>query len=165
MFHIFLITTAFLCTLVAGFLIAFSLVIMPGIRKLSDKEFLKTFKAIDRIIQDQQPLFILIWLGSILSLIITAILSFSELEGIGLITIFTALILNLFGVHIPTIVVNVPLNNKLQALDVDALNEENAKTSRSNFEDRWNRWNIIRTYFSCIISMLLLLFLFYYNIG
>jgi uncharacterized membrane protein len=40
-----------LCSLVAGFVLAFAIVVMPGIRNLDDHDFLQAFKAIDRVIQ------------------------------------------------------------------------------------------------------------------
>jgi hypothetical protein len=46
-FPITLILAAFLCSLVAGFLFAFAFVTMPGIKRLSDREFIQTFQAID----------------------------------------------------------------------------------------------------------------------
>ena len=41
----------FLCSLVAGFLFAFAVVVMPGIRNLGDREFLRAFQEIDGVIQ------------------------------------------------------------------------------------------------------------------
>jgi uncharacterized membrane protein len=46
-----LILATFLCSLVAGFLFAFAIVAMPGIRRLNDREFIKAFQVMDRIIQ------------------------------------------------------------------------------------------------------------------
>ncbi|MDA8852894.1 DUF1772 domain-containing protein, partial [bacterium] len=40
-FDIALISSAFLCTLVAGFLFAFAVVVMPGIRNFNDKQFIE----------------------------------------------------------------------------------------------------------------------------
>ena len=59
-----------LCSLVAGLLFGFAIVVMPGIAKLTDKEYLLAFKHMDGIIQNNQPLFILVWAGSILSIIL-----------------------------------------------------------------------------------------------
>jgi hypothetical protein len=40
-FQITLILATFLCSLVAGFLFAFAIVAMPGIRSLNDREFIR----------------------------------------------------------------------------------------------------------------------------
>ncbi len=42
-----LILATFLCSLVAGFLFAFAEVLMPGIRALGDREFIRAFQAMD----------------------------------------------------------------------------------------------------------------------
>jgi uncharacterized membrane protein len=65
--------------LVAGLLFGFAVVVMPGIAKLSDREFLMSFKNMDGIIQNNQPVFMFIWLGSIVAIIATTILGFLNL--------------------------------------------------------------------------------------
>ena len=62
-FQIALFLATFLCSLVAGFLFAFALVVMPGIRSLNDREFIRAFQVIDRVIQNNQPIFMLVWVG------------------------------------------------------------------------------------------------------
>ena len=47
---------SFFCSLVAGFLFAFAVVVMPGIRHLGDREFLLAFQEMDGVIQRGQPL-------------------------------------------------------------------------------------------------------------
>ena len=73
--------------------------------------------------------------------------------------IFAALVY-ILGVQLPTIAINVPLNNKLQTLDVDAANEAALKAAREDFEPRWNRWNTIRAGLSSLVTILLLVLLF-----
>ena len=79
--HLVLMLSIILCSLVAGLLFAFAVVVMPGIAKLDDKEYLLAFKHMDGIIQDNHPLFILVWAGSILSVIITLIMGIMDLSG------------------------------------------------------------------------------------
>jgi hypothetical protein len=43
----------------------------------------------------------------------------------------------IFGVQLPTFRVNVPLNNALQALEVDAMDDDSMTSARINFEARW----------------------------
>lgn len=56
-----------LTALVAGFLLAFAVVVMPGVRRLDDASFIRAFQAIDGVIQRNQPVFIGIWLGSVIA--------------------------------------------------------------------------------------------------
>ena len=157
-----LMLTIMLCSLVAGLLFGFAIVVMPGIAKLADKEYLLAFKHMDGIIQNNQPLFILVWAGSILSIIITLILGMMNLSGTQIYLLVFASILYLFGVQLPTFRFNIPLNNSLQNLDFESLEESEATSSRVAFEIPWNRWNKIRTVNAILtVSMLLVLLIRY----
>ena len=150
------------CSLVAGLLFGFAIVVMPGIAKLTDKEYLLAFKHMDGIIQHNQPLFILVWAGSILSVIATLIMGIMNLSGTQVYLLVFASIVYLFGVQLPTFRFNIPLNNSLQNLDFELLEESEATSSRVAFEIPWNRWNKIRTVNAILaVSMLLLLLIRY----
>ena len=159
-FQIVLILAAFLCSLVAGFLFAFTFVVMPGIRSLNDREFIRAFQVMDGIIQDNQPTFVLVWVGSVVALVTSAVLGFEQLDGAGRLLMSFAALAYLVGVQLPTVTINIPLNNKLQTLDLDAMNETTRKAARKDFEPRWNRWNSIRTAFASLASALLMILLF-----
>lgn len=146
------------CSLVAGFLFAFGLVVMPGIQRLNDREFIKAFQVIDGVIQNNQPIFVLVWLGSVVFLITSTILGINQLNELLPLLIICGLVY-FFGVQLPTFAINVPLNNKLQSWDVMKMNETKLKAARFEFELRWNRWNIIRTFFACLTSTLLIILL------
>ncbi len=159
-FQIALFLATFLCSLVAGFLLAFALVVMPGIRSLNDREFIRAFQVIDRVIQNNQPIFMLVWVGSVVALVTSAVLGIGQLDGARRLLIIFAVLAYLLGVQLPTFTINVPLNNKLQTLDVDAMNETTQKAARKDFEPRWNIWNSIRTAFASLASALLIILLF-----
>ncbi len=158
-FQIALILATFLCSLVAGLLFAFAIVAMPGIRSLNDREFIRAFQVMDRVIQNNQPIFMLVWVGSVVALVTSAVLSIGQLDGAERLLIVFAALAYLFGVQLPTFTINVPLNNKLQALDVDAMNETTQKAARKDFEPRWILWNSIRTAFASLASALLIVLL------
>ncbi len=159
-FPIVLIVAAFLCSLVAGFLFAFAVVAMPGIKSLGDREFIRAFQVMDRIIQNNQPLFIFVWVGSVLALVTAAVLGFGQVDGAHRLFMIIATLAYLLGVQLPTVTINIPLNNKLQALNVDAENATTIEAARDDFEPRWNRWNAIRTAVAILVSALLLVLLF-----
>jgi uncharacterized membrane protein len=159
-FQIALILAAFLCSLVAGFVFAFAFVVMPGISSLSDREFIRAFQVMDGVIQNNQPIFVLVWIGSVVALVTSAVLGFGQLDGTGRLLIVFAALTYLFGVQLSTFTINVPLNNKLQALDVDAMSETAQEGARQDFESRWNRWNSSRTVFASLVSVLLMVLLF-----
>ncbi|MGQ0507258.1 MAG: anthrone oxygenase family protein [Myxococcaceae bacterium] len=156
LFQAALIAAALLCSLVAGLLFAFAVVVMPGIRRLADAEFIRAFQVIDGVIQKNQPLFAIVWVGSILTLLTATVLGVWELRGADRLLAIAAALVYLVGVQLPTFAVNIPLNNELQELDPGAMDAQARKHARDAFEPRWNHWNAIRATFACLTSLLLL---------
>ena len=148
-----------LCSLVAGFVFAFAIVAMPGIRSLNDRAFLQAFQVMDRVIQNNQPIFMLVWVGSALALLVSAVLGLWQLHGVERLLIVFADLIYLFGVQLPTATINVPLNNQLQTVEVEKVNEIELDEARRDFEQRWIRWNSIRTVFAIVTSALLIILL------
>lgn len=146
-----------LCGLVAGVLFAFAVVVMPGIARLGDHGLLRAFQVIDGVIQDNQPLFLAVWLGSVLAVLAVAVLAVASGDGAGRVAAIAAAVVWLGGVQAPTVLVNVPLNNALQAHDVARLDDDAAAAARAAFEPRWNRWNAVRTALAVVTVVLLLL--------
>ena len=143
--QIVLVISILLCSLVAGLVFAFAIVVMPGIKDLNDRDFLQAFKVMDRVIQNNQPIFMLVWLGSAVAVIILAILSIFQLDGSNRWLAIGCSVVYLLGVQLPTITINIPLNNQLQSLDLDAVSEADLHKVRKTFEPPWVRWNSIRT--------------------
>lgn len=154
-----LLSATLLCVLVAGFILLFAIVVMPGIALLPDRDFLRSFQVIDGVIQNNQPVFLVVWLGSTLTLTTAAFMSYWALEGRSFWIVVFAAVIYLAGVQLPTVAVNIPLNNQLQTLDLKAAEEVACLKERESFEGRWNRWNIIRTIFAMLVSMMLLIVL------
>jgi len=159
-FQVALILSTFLCSLVAGFLFAYAIVIMPGIKNLNDREFIRTFQVTDRIIQNNQPIFILVWVGSAIAVIVSAVIGIGKLQGADFFLLALVTPMYILGVQLSTIVINLPLNNKLQTLDIDEMNETDLKVARKEFEPRWNASNLVRTAISSCVSALLIILLF-----
>ena len=154
-FELTLIVATFLCSLVAGFVFAFAVVVMPGIRTLDDGAFLRAFKVIDSVVQKNQPLFLLVWMGSVVALLATTGLGLGQLSGIDRWLLIGAMLVYALGVQLPTIAINVPLNNAVQALDIDALETAERARARSDFESRWNFWNSFRTVVASLVTVAL----------
>lgn len=144
-FQITLILATFFTSLVAGLLFTFAIVVMPGIKTLPDREFIRAFQVMDGIIQNNHPLFIIVWVGSALALIVSAIFSIWHLDGIARLTLFLATFAYIVGVQLPTLTINVPLNNRLQTLDSSSADDLMQKQARNEFESRWNFWNTFRS--------------------
>ncbi|HMQ52370.1 MAG TPA: DUF1772 domain-containing protein [Anaerolineae bacterium] len=152
-FQLALILATFLSSLVAGLLFVFAVVVMPGLKRLPDREFIRAFQVIDGVIQNNQPLFVLVWVGSVVTLITSAVLGIGQLDSVGRLLISSAALIYLLGVQLPTITINIPLNNKLQAPNVETMNEATQKAARQAFEPRWNRWNSFRAAIAlCLVN-------------
>jgi uncharacterized membrane protein len=152
-----LLLATLLCALVAGFLFAFAVVVMPGIATLDDAGFLRGFQAIDRVIQRSQPLFMLVWVGSVLAVIAVAALSVWSVAGLDRVLVVVAALFYLAGVQVPTATINIPLNNQIETLDVAAMTDAARRDARERFERRWNQWNVFRTIIATLVTVLLLL--------
>lgn len=158
-FQLALITATFLASLVAGLLFIFATVIMPGIKKLDDREFIRAFQVMDGVIQNNQPLFILVWVGSVIAMVSALLLGFGQLMGVGRVLLVFSALAYLLGVQLPTVAINVPLNNKLQTVNADAMHATMHQSARQEFEPRWNRWNVIRAVIASLASIQLIVLL------
>ena len=156
----FLIVSTLLCALVTGFIFTYAVVVMPGFAKLDDRDFIRAFQVTDGVIQNNQPLFMLAWVGSIVSVVATMILGFVELHGIERWTFFAIGFVYLMGVQGITIRVHLPLNNRLQRLEIDEMDPESLSKERNKFETRWNYFNNIRTLIAFAVSFSLMLFIY-----
>ena len=147
------------CSLVTGFIFTYAIIVMPGLSQLTDKEFVRAFQVTDSVIQNNHPLFITIWLGSLVSLlgaILVSIVSVGLSEA-WLITFIG--VIYLIGVQGITISIHLPLNKHIQTLKIEELSEQCLSEERVKFEARWNFYNNVRTFFSFLVSLSLLIFL------
>ncbi|MEM6277857.1 MAG: DUF1772 domain-containing protein [Verrucomicrobiota bacterium] len=160
-FNILLVFSTLTTLLVAGLLFTFALLVMPGLGQLDDRSFLRGFQEIDGIIQRSHPIFVIVWLGSILGLIAAAATSFGQLEGWAQGLLITATALYILGVQVPTMKGNVPLNNQLQTLELSTMSESELAEARTAFEPSWNRLNIFRTFVCVFVALLLILVLLF----
>ena len=151
--------SALLCSLVAGLVLTFAIVVMPGIKTLGNRDYLRSFKSIDRVIQNNQPIFMMVWLGSAVVLMASTVLGIWRLEGIDRLLLIVACGIYIFGVQVPTVMINVPLNNRLQSQSLDTMPESELVTTTEEFDSRWLRWNNIRTVVATLTTVLLLVLL------
>ena len=156
-YQVSLLSSTFLCTTVFGFLLVFSIVIMPGISLLSDANMLQAFKSIDGIIQRNQPVFVATWIGAVLVLILTTGLAYApkaDVTSASKVRLLAATILFVIG-QIITVTANIPRNNRLQELKIYQLDDSTLATERAYFEMPWRRWNTVRTVLFLVTSLLL----------
>ena len=141
-----------------GFIFIYTIV-TPSLSNLNDKNFLRAFQVTDAVIQNKQPIFMFIWIGSIVSILTTILVS---LLSIGLSKAWLIVLIGivyLLVIQGITITIHIPLNNHIQNIKIEKLNEKSIADERKNFEKRWNFFNYIRTTIaiSTTISLLIIL--------
>ena len=147
------------CSLVGGFIFTYSIIVMPGLSNLNNKDFLKAFQVTDAAIQNNQPLFMFTWIGSILAILTTIVAS---LITVGLSEAWIVILVGaayLVGVQGITVAIHIPLNNHIQKLNIEELNDKTLADERLKFETKWNFFNYIRTSIAISVSVLLLIIL------
>ncbi len=135
-----------------GFIFTYVVIVMPGLGNLSKREFIRAFQATYGIIQDGQPVFMLVWVGSIIYVfgtMLTALLA--DARDLKWLAIFTGTAY-LAGVQGLTIFVHLPLNTKIQDVETDEMDAESLNEQRVLFETRWVHFYKIRTVIGFVAS-------------
>jgi uncharacterized membrane protein len=125
--------------LLAGVFFAFSCGVAPGLRRVDDNSYVTVFRAINRSIVN--GLFILVFLGAPIATVAAAALHLDADRREALPWLVAGLVLSLFSFAV-TVLVNVPLNNRLGTAPIG---DAQLQKARDRFEMRWNRWNHVRT--------------------
>jgi uncharacterized membrane protein len=127
------------CGLMAGLFFAFSTSVMPGLRRLPPVEGAAAMQQMNRSILN--PLFYVVFLGTALVCLLLAVgAPFSGRAGTAWIVI--GALLYLVGSIGLTMVVNVPMNNRLDA--ADPASAEGAAIW-TDYLSRWTAWNHVRS--------------------
>ena len=138
-------TSTLSCVLVTGFVFTYAVIVMPGLAKLTDKEFIRAFQVTDELIQNNQPIFMIVWVGSVISVISTLIVSLMGPYSVETVLVIIAGFVYLLGVQGLTVLVHLPLNRRIQTVNVEEWDASALREERLLFETRWIRFNWIRT--------------------
>jgi len=133
------------CALVTGFVFTYAVIVMPGLAKLTDREFIRVFQVTDELIQNNQPIFMIVWVGSVISVISMLIASFMGPYSVDTVLVIIAGFVYLLGVQGLTVLVHLPLNRRIQTVNVEERDASALREERLLFETRWIRFNWIRT--------------------
>ncbi|MBN8822844.1 MULTISPECIES: DUF1772 domain-containing protein [unclassified Spirosoma] len=137
--------TATTTALMSGLFFAFSWAVMPGLKRLPDASFIMAMQSINRAIQN--PVFFAAFLGAALLLPLSTYLDYSSTKPVSarfwlLLAASGVYIVGVIGV---TIGGNVPLNETLDAFDVQAASVSDVLNHRRDFEFPWSQFHTIRT--------------------
>lgn len=140
--------------LMAGLFYNWSFNITTGLAKLDDRTYLSAMQIFNKTILN--PAFFFIFLGSILAFPILTFIQGNVEINLLFWLILSAMVIYMLGSIGVTFLGNIPLNNKLEAINLVQLNEGECLAFRKQFETRWNTLNLIRTG-SSVISFVILL--------
>lgn len=140
-----LFTSVVLTGLSAGFFYAWSVSVIPGTKNVVNTSYLETMQSINRAVIN--PAFFLIFFGSIVFLSIGSIYQFHA-SNVASWLMLNASVLYLIGTVGVTAFGNVPLNNQLEALNLNEMSSGKLLEFRKFYESKWNRLHLIRTIFA-----------------
>lgn len=133
---------------VGGLLFAFSTSVMPALSRQPNSSAAATMQSVNTVIQN--PLFLALFVGTSLSCVGVLVLS-PIVGGPGTVVAVIAASMFVVGTFVVTMVVNVPLNDRLAALDPEA-----AQLFWQEYLTRWTRWNHIRAAAAVVASCLMI---------
>ncbi|MBL7472031.1 anthrone oxygenase family protein [Robertkochia sediminum] len=144
--------------LTAGLCFTWSNAITPGIGRLDDLTFLRSFQAMNRAIIN--PSFLAVFFMPALLLFANAYL-YRNADPKVFWSFLIAAILFFVGIGLITVFKNVPLNELLEHTVLEELTDIRLKELRTKFEAPWNRWHMMRTISSTTAFLLLIIGLIY----
>ncbi len=127
--------------LMAGLYFAFSCAVMLGLRHSDDRTFVVAMQKINVAILNGW--FVVVFVGALIAGGLSVVLEWRADDHSALRWVIAGVALYLTSL-IVTVVLNVPLNDRLQGAGLPADPSELAAI-RSAFEAQWNTWNIVRT--------------------
>jgi uncharacterized membrane protein len=149
--------TLLLAGCMAGVFFAFSTSVMPGLDAINPDHAIRAMQSINRKILN--PVFLTTFVGAPIAATVTGGLLLVLEETPAAILSFLAAAAYALGALAPTMIVNVPMNEKLDAVDVPSDAREAARIW-SDYSPRWTRWNTLRGLFNCLSLLLIGLAIF-----
>jgi uncharacterized membrane protein len=142
------------CGLMAGIFFIFSNTIMGALGRLEPTQGILAMQSINRVILN--PLFLAVFMGSALLCALVLFTSF----GRGSSTPFFIIgsLLYIVGAFLVTVVVNVPMNNAVDAASATSLE---GLEIWSRYLTNWTAWNHVRTVTSFLATALLMIGLYF----
>ncbi|MDF5757120.1 anthrone oxygenase family protein [Spongiactinospora sp. TRM90649] len=133
-----------------GVFYAFSVSVMRGLDDIDAREAARAMRSVNRRILN--PLFLSTFVGTPIVAVVTGVL----LLGLGrtdpAVAFFVAAGIYAAGAFLPTVAINVPMNEALARAEVPG-EAEAAAALWAGYSPRWTRWNTLRAV-ACALSLL-----------
>ena len=144
--------------LMAGLFCSFSTFLLQALSELPPPKGIAAMQSINLVIV--KPSFLGVFFGTALACALTLGLGWQQLDKGVLVWIAAGGVVYVLGSIMVTIAFNVPLNNRLAAVDPES--EEGAQMWQFYLE-RWIRWNHVRSIASTASTILLLVAVLHAN--
>ncbi len=132
--------------LAAGVLFGWLVSVIPGTRKVGDRTYVETMQSIN--VEIINPAFIIPFMFTPVLLGAAAIWEYQAGNQRRALTLASAAVSYLVGVIVVTVAGNIPLNDALDAFDLESASDAEVAAERDRYEAPWNRWHTIRTWVS-----------------
>lgn len=152
--NVLLTITATTTALIAGLFFAYSCSVTLGLARVSNTEYIAAMQSINRAILN--PVFLGCFLGTAILLPICTYLNYHQPLSVRFWFLLAASAVYVVGVIGITMGGNVPLNEALDAFNMQSASAGEIATRRAAFEIAWNKLNMIRTVAS-IVSIVLVI--------
>ncbi len=140
--------------LLSGIMIDFSITIIPSLRTLTAEEHIKTMQVFNDKIKNL--LFLSTFIGPALLLPLATYL-YRDTVQFSLLVLASAL--HIILMVILTIIGNVPLNDRLEAVNLNSVSASEAKHIRTDYHGTWSMW--MRLHHIRSITSLITLFIIF----
>ncbi|GAB2560531.1 anthrone oxygenase family protein [Spirosoma areae] len=152
--NIILTSAATTTALMAGLFYAYSCSVNPGLHRLPDAAYLAAMQSINRAILN--PVFFIGFLGTALLLPLSVWVHYGQPVSVRFWLLLGATVVYVGGVLGVTMLGNVPLNEALDAFDLQTASVAGITTQRTAFEVPWNKLNTVRTVASVVALILVI---------
>ncbi len=152
--YIVLFITALLTALIAGLFYSYACSVTVGLGRLGDREYLLAMQSINKAILN--PVFFISFMGTLLLLPVCTYLFYNGPVPARFTWLLIAAIIYVVGVAGVTFVGNIPLNNTLENFSIQSATVSEIAVQRANFEQPWNRLNLVRT-IAALLSLVFVL--------
>lgn len=123
----------------AGFFYAYADSVTRGLARTDDRTYVHAFQMINEEVRT--PVFMLVFAGPAVGLALAAVVN--RRQRVAALLLAAALVTYALGVIAVTMTGNVPLNEELAGMT--GLDTAGLASARADFEDPWNRLNLVRT--------------------
>ena len=126
--------------LIAGFFLAFSIVVMKALGQQPPSQGIAAMQSINVVVLN--PIFFTAFFGTAAACLVLAVSTVFTWQRPGAAYLLTGSLLYLVGTILVTILFNVPRNDALAAVEPTTIEAANLWT---NYVSSWTAWNHVRT--------------------